>query len=396
LTIIGQKSAKFSNHFFSCHNFILCVCVFFIDFIKSENIHPMKFQHNPVMSGQFSDPRFRSDGGMDGKFVNHSSLKQQQNETGVFKARIIENMKREPFDHELDSEFAKSRYHWQSKDSTSEKMMCDSTSNFPPSSSTSAMRFSGRFAVPQDPSEYRNSNKLTTPERFITPAEYLRSRHGSYSDRPISAATSLKSSYMEMPGSRNSGSISLNQARGKKRMLSVSPISSDILDLNEIIRTSPNSLVAFVNGGDLRSGFISRTSTGRNSSAASNLSHGSYGHLSPSVVSRPMPPSRQRNHFPINETFQPPQPPTSHQHPTSSTSTSFIQHPRRIAQPPPTSVRDVSSSTGDFAVPQLHHRQQQPQQQQQQQQQMKHDEGEHSPKQQYSPEKPDESSSPEV
>ena len=192
-------------------------CSFFVvDFLKSENLPSMKFQNSPVMSGQFPDPRFRSDGGMDGKFVNHSSLKQQQTETGVFKPRIIENMKREPIDHELESEFAKSRYHhYQNNNTASEKMVCDSTSNCPPSSS-STMRYSGRFAVPQDPNEYRNSNKLTTPERFITPAEYLKR---SYSDRPISATTSVKSGYMEMPASRNSGSLSRHSARGKKLYL---------------------------------------------------------------------------------------------------------------------------------------------------------------------------------
>lgn len=49
----------------------------------------------------------------------------------------------------------------------------------------------------------------------------------------------------------------------RKRALSVSPLSDASLDLQRMIRTSPNSLVAYINNS-------------RSSSAAS----GSYGHLS--------------------------------------------------------------------------------------------------------------------
>lgn len=49
----------------------------------------------------------------------------------------------------------------------------------------------------------------------------------------------------------------------RKRALSISPLSDASLDLQRMIRTSPNSLVAYINNS-------------RSSSAAS----GSYGHLS--------------------------------------------------------------------------------------------------------------------
>ena len=49
----------------------------------------------------------------------------------------------------------------------------------------------------------------------------------------------------------------------RKRTLNISPLSDASLDLQRMIRTSPNSLVAYINNS-------------RSSSAAS----GSYGHLS--------------------------------------------------------------------------------------------------------------------
>ncbi|XP_033625293.1 zinc finger protein GLI4-like [Asterias rubens] len=56
--------------------------------------------------------------------------------------------------------------------------------------------------------------------------------------------------------------------RSRKRALSISPLSGECLDINAMIRTSPNSLVAYINSS-------------RSSSSAS----GSYGHLSAGTVS---------------------------------------------------------------------------------------------------------------
>ena len=302
----------------------------------------MKFQNG---TNQFTDPRFHQPGSVEGKFVDPAGHVKYTD--GNFKPRLIENMKQEPIDNGYNSSIQNdtNNFHWQNRQNTLNKSVCDSTSN--PAVSSTAHRSNGGFAVPLNPSEYRNLNKITTPDKclsYITPAEYLLSRAGSYSDRPTSTATSLKSGFFDMPGSRNSGTFSHHSVRGKKRMLSISPISTDYLDLNEIIRTSPNSLVAFVNSNDLRSGFISRGSTGRNSSAASHASHSSYGHLSPAPMSQPVAPSsRQRNHFANNDTF-------------NTQKQTFIQHPRRIPAPPPTTLRDVvSSSTGDLPPPNNFH-----------------------------------------
>lgn len=60
-------------------------------------------------------------------------------------------------------------------------------------------------------------------------------------------------------------------ARGRKRALSLSPLSADGLDFNSIIRTSPTSLVAYING--------SRGSS-TSMSPCLGLHSGEYGHLS--------------------------------------------------------------------------------------------------------------------
>ena len=136
--------------------------------------------------------------------------------------------------------------------------------------------------------------------RSMVPSEFLASvsRNRMCSEigsRPPSTATSLRSTVLDFgSNSRNSSSFSSprHSARGKKRGLSISPLSCDFIDLNEIIRASPNSLVAFITGS-------------RGSSAASKPSSrgGSYGHLSASSISpslvTPVPGlfSRQRNPF---------------------------------------------------------------------------------------------------
>lgn len=147
--------------------------------------------------------------------------------------------------------------------------------------------------------ERRKSAMKAEPIRPIpqmVPAEFL--RRGMYSEmsRPPSTAHSLRSTVLDF-GSRNSSSFSSPRhsavRRGQKRGLSISPLSTDCIDLNAIIRTSPNSLVAFITGS-------------RGSSAASRASRasGSYGHLSaasisPSPFCTPVPGffGKQRNPF---------------------------------------------------------------------------------------------------
>ena len=74
----------------------------------------------------------------------------------------------------------------------------------------------------------------------------------------------------EFPSPLGSGQLSpLTSARlGRKRALSISPLSSSSIDLNNLIRTSPTSLVNYITNS-------------RSSSA------GSMGHLSPSLLANP-------------------------------------------------------------------------------------------------------------
>ena len=176
-------------------------------------------------------------------------------------------------------------------------------------SSTSPVRHTNdrsHLTVNSEPKSSRRSSteKLEYPRHMshLTPAEYLanfsRRGHTTENCEPPSTAASLRSTVLEYP-SRNSGTFSSprhSAVRGKKRILSISPISSDLLDLNGIIRTSPNSLVAYVINNEIQHGFASRGS-GRNSSAASHGSRGSYGHLSASVSPALQGYSRPKNFF---------------------------------------------------------------------------------------------------
>ncbi|XP_033927418.1 zinc finger protein GLI1 isoform X3 [Melopsittacus undulatus] len=86
---------------------------------------------------------------------------------------------------------------------------------------------------------------------------------------------------------------------GKKRALSISPLSDSSIDLQTVIRTSPNSLVAFINS--------------RCASAS-----GSYGHLSISTISPSVgyqsPPAQQKGQGHLySHTAAPPAPCTSHE-----------------------------------------------------------------------------------
>nr|XP_006823312.1 PREDICTED: transcriptional activator GLI3-like [Saccoglossus kowalevskii] len=107
------------------------------------------------------------------------------------------------------------------------------------------------------------------------PPEYL--QHGMrsvYADTisgPPSTAGSIEHSALDfgsVDGSRFS-SPRPSARLTRKRALSISPLSNESLDINAMIRTSPNSLVAYINGG-----------TSRSSSAS-----GSYGHLSAGTIS---------------------------------------------------------------------------------------------------------------
>ncbi|NIG58619.1 zinc finger protein [Pontoporia blainvillei] len=72
----------------------------------------------------------------------------------------------------------------------------------------------------------------------------------------------------------------------RKRALSISPLSDASLDLQRMIRTSPNSLVAYINNS-------------RSSSAAS----GSYGHLSAGTLSHPYRACREKFHHEVKGDF---------------------------------------------------------------------------------------------
>lgn len=105
--------------------------------------------------------------------------------------------------------------------------------------------------------------------------------HGSEADRNSlsqgmnSAATVSLSPYPNMETSLSgsqytSPRYSANRNHGTKRALSISPIGSDGMDLYSLIRTSPTSLVAYING--------SRSSS-TSASPQPGLQHGHFGHL---------------------------------------------------------------------------------------------------------------------
>ncbi|XP_017584161.1 PREDICTED: zinc finger protein GLI1, partial [Corvus brachyrhynchos] len=93
---------------------------------------------------------------------------------------------------------------------------------------------------------------------------------------------------------------------GKKRALSISPLSDSSIDLQTVIRTSPNSLVAFINSRCASAG-------------------GSYGHLSISTISPSLgyqsPPGQQKGQ---GHLYTPPPACSSHELPTRP---GLLQHP---------------------------------------------------------------------
>ena len=122
------------------------------------------------------------------------------------------------------------------------------------------------------PVGYRPSN--TDPPTPSTPAQYLASlSNKDNNSNPPSTATSLRSSNLEpfmhpsnFPSPRQSARLA------RKRAMSSSPLSIDSIDINSLIRTSPDSLIAYINAPRLSSA-------------------GSYGHLSANGISpSPKPP----------------------------------------------------------------------------------------------------------
>ena len=134
-----------------------------------------------------------------------------------------------------------------------------------------------------------------------------------------SSALSLEG--FEFPSPMGSGTFSpLTSARlGRKRQLSISPLSSSSLDLNNLIRTSPTSLVNYI-------------TSSRGSSA------GSIGHLSPSLFANPthfQPPNGRPLQFSLRNSNYPMSTSSSGQAPIismseSATKESTLMHASQI------------------------------------------------------------------
>ena len=126
-----------------------------------------------------------------------------------------------------------------------------------------------------------------------------------------SSALSLEG--FEFPSPMGSGTFSpLTSARlGRKRQLSISPLSSSSLDLNNLIRTSPTSLVNYI-------------TSSRGSSA------GSIGHLSPSLYANPthfQPPNGRPLQFSLRNSNYP-----MSGNPTSNAGSSTGQAPTSMSE----------------------------------------------------------------
>ncbi|XP_014814383.1 PREDICTED: zinc finger protein GLI1 isoform X3 [Calidris pugnax] len=121
-------------------------------------------------------------------------------------------------------------------------------------------------------------------------------------DFPLCHQSNLTSNhrgYGLVPGAEHPGGG--DGKLGKKRALSISPLSDSSIDLQTVIRTSPNSLVAFINSRCASAG-------------------GSYGHLSISTISPSLgyqsPPGQQKGqgHGHLYSHTPPPPPCSSHDH----------------------------------------------------------------------------------
>lgn len=125
---------------------------------------------------------------------------------------------------------------------------------------------------PEWPQGYRPGNHSATP---ATPAQYLASlSNKDNSSIPPSTATSLRSTSLEPFMYPSNFSSPRQSARlNRKRAMSSSPLSIDSIDINSLIRTSPDSLIAYINPPRISSA-------------------GSYGHLSANGVSPSPKPQR--------------------------------------------------------------------------------------------------------
>ncbi|XP_057192696.1 zinc finger protein GLI2a isoform X2 [Triplophysa rosa] len=114
---------------------------------------------------------------------------------------------------------------------------------------------------------------LPPPPPGANPSEYyhlITSHRSSYGDllMQTGAAAAHLPDYMSAVDMSRFPSPRLTPRLSRKRALSISPVSDASIDLQTMIRTSPNSLVAYINNS-------------RSSSAASS----SYGHLSVGAIS---------------------------------------------------------------------------------------------------------------
>ncbi|XP_028405138.1 zinc finger protein GLI4-like [Dendronephthya gigantea] len=135
---------------------------------------------------------------------------------------------------------------------------------------------------PEWPTSYRTTNTPSTPAQFL--ASLSNKDNNSI---PPSTATSLRSSNLDnfmhpstFPSPRQSARLA------RKRAMSSSPLSIDSIDINSLIRTSPDSLIAYINAPRLSSA-------------------GSYGHLSANGISpSPKPPRSSSMRSPLISCWQ--------------------------------------------------------------------------------------------
>lgn len=70
----------------------------------------------------------------------------------------------------------------------------------------------------------------------------------------------------------------------QKRALSISPLSADGIDINTIMRTSPTSLIAYINGGSSRASSANRSRLSPFTNTTTHQNIGNQGHLNPRNV----------------------------------------------------------------------------------------------------------------
>ncbi|XP_055962897.1 zinc finger protein GLIS3 isoform X1 [Sorex fumeus] len=105
----------------------------------------------------------------------------------------------------------------------------------------------GYRALPSLPSSHGSQNGIELGDLFGLPPGTAVSGNGVANSLP-SYLFGMENSHSPYPSPRHSSARS-HSARSKKRALSLSPLSDGIgIDFNTIIRTSPTSLVAYING----------------------------------------------------------------------------------------------------------------------------------------------------